>query len=207
MQKPSCSENSLVTALTNAKVLTRKVKVALQIAIETHYNQIRDDNQSYLEQHIFPIVIEACNATTSEEKEKAVIVALLHDILEDETPYSVPHLKSLFGEDIVADILVLQKKRTISPIRTQAVKHLEHQELSQQIASASQLVKMIKTIDRLNNLQCTEGYRNKEKYQRFLQDTTEFYLPIAAQLGNTYVERMKHEIARIQFEITNCKVD
>lgn len=83
-QKPQCTREHLLLLLGAQLSNSSNVLQALELAELVHKQQIRDDGMPYLEQHIYPIICEVHTYfLETPVLETAVIVALLHDVLEE----------------------------------------------------------------------------------------------------------------------------
>lgn len=70
-----------------------------------------------------------------------------------------------------------------------------------QLLQASHLCYIIKILDRINNIECTEAYRRPGKYARFLEDTDEIYLPFARAVDAELAKRMQRGTDRVREEL------
>jgi (p)ppGpp synthase/HD superfamily hydrolase len=206
ISKPHCTKKELLAILGSDWAERGDIKKALEQAHCSHRYHVRDDGSSYLEQHIYPIVCEVLRYLPDTSlRETLVIVTLLHDVLEEDPTVTPQMLFDDYGKEVVSLLLELQKIRKDKVARTQEDRHDEHVSFGARLEKASYLCRVIKTLDRINNVECTEGHLNPEKYRRFIQDTEEVYLPIAAQLDNSLAERMSRGIDRIKAELLALK--
>jgi len=204
-QKPYCTREQLISLLGHELVRSGDISKAIAQARYSHRLHIRDDGTSYLEQHIFPIVAEVYeNFKSTPKVEVAVVVALLHDVLEEDPQVSIEQLQEDFGDVVVELLQWLQKTRKTKRTRTQKDKHEEHVAFGERLQRAPRMCKIIKLLDRLNNLESTDGARNSLKYRRFLADTTEVYLPLAREVDPVLATRMEQEIARVTQELAQA---
>lgn len=175
---------------------------ALEQAFRTHKSQKRDDGVGYLEQHIYPVVCDALVYLQDESvRETLIIVTLLHDVLEEDPTISVQNLLDEYGKDVALLLSELQKIRKDKPLRTQEDRHDEHLTFGERLKKAPYICKVVKTLDRINNIECTEGKINPIKYRRFVQDTEDVYLPLAMQVDVQLAKRMAKGIDRVKEEL------
>lgn len=78
-------EETLISNLRGSGLYKDKLIVkALEISKRIHKSQIRDSGNSYLEEHIYPVTLNLINRhSTHPDLNTLVIVALLHDTVED----------------------------------------------------------------------------------------------------------------------------
>ncbi len=202
MQKPYATSDDFINLAKKAGIWTDTMHKAVEQAQISHYGQLRDDGQSYLSQHIFPLAIVAANYfVNAHDKHDIVVAMLLHDVLEDDEDLLSTALQKSFSSTICSMIQGLQKSHKKQKVRTQQDKHDEHAVYVQSLRLASQPIKVMKLLDRINNLQCTEVKNNKEKYERYLRDTVELYLPLALEVDTTLAQVIIEETTRIKDEI------
>lgn len=200
--KPHCSREELLRVLGPNLASSKGVQKALSQAYRSHRLHVRDDGLGYLEQHIYPLVCEVFRYFKHESiVENLVVVTLLHDVLEEDGSVKEQQLLDDFGADIVELLRGLQKIRKAKQDRTQEDRHEEHLVFGARLNNSSFVCKVIKSFDRINNVECTEAKINPVKYRRFVQDTEEVYIPIASQVDPRLAERMGNGIARIKNEL------
>ncbi len=192
--EPCFQEGDLRLWLTSKGLLDERVEHAIALAKEVHWNQLRDDGSPYLEQHIYPVVgmmlwiyslrgklwkeyinyfpdpADRANVATPRRSRDMVIVALLHDILED-SDIDERELKYTFGERIYEMVKILTKKRP-------GVDKYSISEYMQRVCAAPRQVRIVKLADRLNNVFCLQ-YTDEEKRKRYLEETARWYMPLA----------------------------
>ncbi len=151
-----------VKSLSNAEVTKRTNRTALaeELARKKHKGQLYD-NQDYFETHLKPVAEltkirgkEWFNKglISEEELERAVIVAYLHDIVED-TDINIDTIKELFGETISNEVYLLTKKDGKSD-----------SEYYDSIVT-SRVAELVKTADRLFNISYISIIGKKDRTQ------------------------------------------
>ncbi len=200
--KPHCTIDQLMQVLKNANIDDEMVQKAVERAKVSHRHDYRDDGQPYLTQHVFPLTQEVYNYFAGTEDVKtAVVVTLLHDVPEKDHYYDQKRLEADFGKEIADLVMFLVKPVKNTQIRTQKDRHDEQVEFMQKIRESPLLCQVIKVLDRNNNLACTDVSRDPLKYERFVQDTIELYLPLAQKIDKTLATAMEKETARILREL------
>lgn len=84
---------------------------ALTLAKEAHVHQTRKSGEPYI---IHPILVAAITALVSND-ETMIIVALLHDVVED-TDYLISDIVGMFGEDVAFMVEGLTKIEVIRDV-------------------------------------------------------------------------------------------
>lgn len=201
-EKPSCTKQEIVALLERAKLMDVLTEKAINQAERTHRFSKRDDGKSYLTQHIYPLVLAVYNYFLEKpELRTAIITTLLHDVPEDDSTFKEDRLISEYGKEIALQVMHLQKPKMTKQIRYQQDKHDEHVEFVSRIKTAPHVCKVIKLLDRINNLLCTDVIRNVQKYERFLRDTSELYLPLAQSIDTVLATQIEDEVNRISLEL------
>lgn len=190
--------NLLHESLSNNKLM----KMALAQTAMSHRFHTRDDGKSYLEQHIYPLTFEVYNYfLNSPLRDNAVIVALLHDVPEEDPTCPLSRIEKEYGTEIATLVAQMQKKRKETSIRTQADRHEEHLEFVERLRKAPVVVQTVGILDKLNNAICTVGTVDRAKYTRFTQDTEALFMPIARAIDSNLADRLQNEINRIKEEL------
>lgn len=128
-----------------------------------HRNQLRDQGTRYFEhpKEVALILVDELGIYDSE----MIIMALLHDIIEDTFILSDHGLEKLFGKRVVEGLRYLTKTDTV-----------EHY-LERMAQCEDMGVIIVKFADRLHNLRTLDGV-TKEKRERKIKETKELYLPL-----------------------------
>lgn len=128
-----------------------------------HRNQLRDQGMRYFEhpKEVALILVDELGIYDSE----MIIMALLHDIIEDTFILSAHGLKKLFGDRVLEGLGYLTKVDTVQH-------YIERMEECSDMG-----VIIVKFADRLHNLRTLDGV-TKEKKERKLKETRELYLPL-----------------------------
>jgi len=85
----------------------RDLKTAIQLAVEAHDGQVDDHGLPYI-LHPFQVMIDVASVTPEPVRPAAMIVAVLHDTLED-TTLTQRDIDSRFGGDISELVWVLTR--------------------------------------------------------------------------------------------------
>ncbi len=196
---PCFQEEDLRIWLESRGYLNDRVERAIELAKKSHWEQRRDDGSPYLEQHIYPVAAmmlwtRALKGKLLDEYRSAfpenpapnfsphnlkdmVIVALLHDSLED-SDIDENILKEEFGERVYRMVKILTKKRPWE-------ESYSMEEYMSKIINSSEEVRIVKLADRLNNIFCLQ-HTSEEKMRWYLDDTLRWYYPLAADTSVYY---------------------
>jgi len=194
MNKPNFSEEELISLLKSKQMFSEKVRLAIEQAKKSHKTQKRDDGSEYLTQHIYPIVADLLSVTDLED---VIIGALLHDVLEDDPNADKEELKTVFGQHILEIVLPLTKKPEDNTPGIAPKKKTEiNKNMLKNLENAPPESKLIKLADRTNNIQSSRRESmKKEKYERYVKETKELFLPFAKKNNEYFYKKMQKIIS------------
>ena len=138
-------------------------KEVYELADKAHQGQLRDDGTDYFN-HPRRVSEMALDKTKSME---AVIIALLHDVIED-TDTTVETLVSIVGKTITKKVLLLTKKPGQST--TGYLKNV--------MLYADRTTLIIKILDRIDNVSDLKNNPDKEKVEKYSQITINSFIPM-----------------------------
>jgi len=125
-------------------------------AKERHAGQ-KYDGQDYYEAHIVPVAEKAGEIASEQNKEKSIITAYLHDVVEDTTT-AVEEIEKHFGKD-VATAVELLTNRTVDGVKKD--KDYYYREISK-----NEIAKVAKAADRYVNVANLRKLENAEKKEK-----------------------------------------
>ncbi len=168
---------------------------AFKLSFEAHKNDLRASGESYF---IHPYQVALIVASEMPLDDISVVVALLHDVVED-TDFSLEFIAKEFSQE-VADIVDGVTK--ISGVFT-------GQDLTQAENYRKLLLSMIKDIrvilvkfaDRLHNMRTLE-FVPQQKQRRIAKETMDIYAPFANRFG---LGKIKWELEDLSFKYLNYK--
>ncbi len=168
---------------------------AFKLSFEAHKNDLRASGESYF---IHPYQVALIVASEMPLDDISVVVALLHDVVED-TDFSLEFIAKEFSQE-VADIVDGVTK--ISGVFT-------GQDLTQAENYRKLLLSMIKDIrvilvkfaDRLHNMRTLE-FVPQQKQLRIARETLDIYAPFANRFG---LGKIKWELEDLSFKYLNYK--
>lgn len=185
------------------------IKSALGIAQRAHKDQLRDNGNSYLEEHVYPIALSIINRyKDSDNLVTLVSCALLHDVLEDsDTPES--EMRKIMGDEITDIVKILTKSSEENAEGlSQSVKMDMNKVYLNRVMNFNQESIILKLEDRLQNLSCITEMSHllkPDKYKRYIIETEKLFVPLARKINNhiPYEKLLKEETERVKklFEI------
>ena len=144
---------------------------AYHIAKELHNGKRKDgitpEVQHQLEIALFIITLRL----KPEQEERAIIYALLHDVLEDFEHIRPVELEDLFGVEIVDDLRLISKK-------IQGVKTYNQDAQYYTRMARSALIALVKGVDRIHNLQSMTGVFGPDKQRIYVNTAENYFLPM-----------------------------
>ena len=202
---PFVSEADLRSRLARFGLLGDTLTAAIDLAKEVHRHQRRDDGSSYLDEHVFPVAAEMAKYVVDrhavEPPEAAVVVALLHDVLEESAQVTVSDLEWDFGPDVATAVELLTKPKSSASHHNPHDFETEREEqYMSRVASGPLLVRLVKVFDRLNNLACLHK-SSSSKRSIYIKETRSFHLPLAIAIDPALAEAMEgrlRELSRLE---------
>ena len=141
-----------------------RVNRAIFFAVKAHEGQkMKFPSDVDYSAHIFGVALTALNFAENEKVDKNLIlmVALLHDVLED-TNVSYEEIKDAFGEEVAEGVSALTKNGDIS-------KKLQMEDcLNRILLLKKKEVAIVKLADRCFNTRCRVGNWSAEKQNKYL---------------------------------------
>lgn len=179
-----------------------QVLKALEISERIHKDQIRDSGNSYLEEHIYPVVSNLLKRHSKHPKLKQlVVVALLHDTVED-GDLEEGYLSKEFDSEIEKYVMGVTKKKVVLTERpTQEWLFNQMKESIVKVEEAGEISQIVKMEDRIQNTQSMSINSNKkDKYLRMVDEIRRLFIPLAQRMNPTYsyVEALESEAIRIE---------
>lgn len=168
----------LNTIKKNIKIVDEALLLkAYNFAKEAHKFQKRDGGEPYF---IHPIEI-AIMISEYKLDEDSVIAGLLHDTVED-TPITINDISKNFGEKIRYLVDGLTKIEN-AKFQSRTEKNAENFRKLILTTAKDIRVLIIKLIDVLNNMRTIFGIKDKDRRNRFSNETLMIYVPLAERIG------------------------
>ena len=166
---------SYQTLSSDDKKLIRK---AFNFAVDAHEHQRRISGEAYI---FHPIAVAKIVAYEIGSDAISIAAALIHDVVEDNSNYSIQNIKKEFGKNIARIVNGLTK---ISNLSTKADISHQAENYRKMLLTLSEDVRVIiiKIADRLHNMQ-TLSVMPVEKQIKKASETLYIYAPLAHRIG------------------------
>lgn len=168
------------------------VESAIELAEEVHGDLKREDGQSsFLETHIWPVTIDVIRHYKSAGKlltTLQIVSSILHDVLEDDEKILNQYASKSYGFDAyfrhrfgeytynVAMNLKAIPLETYQQYDEKIREHARFQEYCTKLVRSSYDVKIIKLVDRLNNMDFVSQLPKNDKIKRYVREAEDFYI-------------------------------
>ncbi len=172
------------------------IRKALLFAKEAHINQVRKSGEEYV---VHPILTAAMVASITSDR-ALVIVALLHDVVED-TECNIANIEQNFGQDVSTMVQALTK---IDLIRdAELIPSYKDEKLAVSALSFRKMllasikdvrVLVVKLCDRLHNMLTLDALP-QSKQVRISEETLVVYAPIAHRLGISFIKNLLEDLS------------
>src|ERR1035437_9555600 len=154
----------------------KRIKRAYGLAVKAHAEHKRTSGAPCIDH---PVAVARKVQDFGLDAE-SIIVALLHDVVED-TTYSLAEIEESFGAEVARMVDALTKVETIRYKKDDLHKAETYRKII--LATAKDIrVVIIKLMDRLHNISTAEAFPPERK-QRYAEETLQVYAPIAHRLG------------------------
>ena len=166
---------SYQTLSSDDKKLIRK---AFNFAVDAHEHQRRISGEAYI---FHPIAVAKIVAYEIGLDAISIAAALIHDVVEDNSNYSIQNIKKVFGNNIAKIVDGLTK---ISNLDKEANTSQQAENYRKMLLTLNEDVRVIiiKIADRLHNMQ-TLSSMPVEKQIKKASETLYIYAPLAHRIG------------------------
>jgi len=143
------------------------VQKSIDMAVDAHRGQVRPNSEIPYVMHSIQVgnLVHHTGELKGQELLKAVIVANLHDVLEN-TKLTYSDLKNAFGEEIANAIESLSEK--ISNNKELNIKLANFDKICQKISNQPNWVKIVKTTDIISNIIKLSDNYSLEEVENYL---------------------------------------
>ena len=166
---------SYQTLSSDDKKLIRK---AFDFAVDAHEHQRRISGEAYI---FHPIAVAKIVAHEIGLDAISIAAALIHDVVEDNSNYSIQNINKIFGKDIARIVDGLTKISNLNK-KTEASHQAENYRKMLLTLNEDVRVIIIKIADRLHNMQ-TLTCMPVEKQIKKASETLYIYAPLAHRIG------------------------
>tara|TARA_B100000287_G_scaffold433035_1_gene493762 strand:- start:5170 stop:7383 length:2214 start_codon:yes stop_codon:yes gene_type:complete len=154
------------------------IRKAFNFAVDAHEHQRRISGEAYI---FHPIAVAKIVAYEIGLDAISIAAALIHDVVEDNSSYSIQNIKKIFGKDIARIVDGLTK---ISNINKKGDISHQAENYRKMLLTLNEDVRVIiiKIADRLHNMQ-TLSSMPAEKQIKKASETLYIYAPLAHRIG------------------------
>lgn len=199
-------KEELIKEIEKNGMYTVLVKKALKQAEDSHGNQLRDDGVSVLENHVYPITYNLLKRYSGKSfLEDLVVLALLHDTMEDDENFNEKECLKLFNKKICTNVKNLTKdEKTFRSYSGEneslyeLLKYFCNKNYIENVNGSNEICKIVKLEDRVNNLQSIKRINATFKDLRYVMETDTLFMSMAKKTKSyDYVPLLQKEIDRL----------
>ncbi|MDB4289989.1 RelA/SpoT family protein [Flavobacteriaceae bacterium] len=178
------------TLSTADKKLIRK---AFDVAVDAHSDQRRKSGEAYI---FHPIAVAKIVASKIGLDATSIAAALLHDVVEDCSRYTIDDIQQLFGETIARIVDGLTK---ISSLNKDMNVSMQAENFRKMLLTLNDDIRVIiiKIADRLHNMQTIHSMP-EDKQLKIASETLYIYAPLAHKIG-LYIIKSKLEDLALKY--------
>lgn len=146
------------------------------------HTDLRKDGSATFTHQVFIAQQIRCVSSMLLYPEETLIVAFLHDVIEDYPDISLSDIESRFGDNVASDVALISKVIPSSGTSTTTDKY-------HQLAAQNPRVSVAKGYDRYHNLSTMRGAFSAEKIQKYLDETRDYVDPMLKAATINYPEQ------------------
>ena len=185
--------------------LTPKIQKAIIKSAELHCEQKRKTDGSPYVMHPYSVAFILTNYTDDED---IIAAALLHDVLEDVSGYSVDGMRRDFGDKITKTVQMVSEDKKPEDTREmeKATWQRRKQGYIENLKNADFDALMVCAADKIHNLKCMiEGYKEQgeklwDKFNAPIEERLKFTEEVLAVLKNKLDNEIVKELEQTYFE-------
>jgi (p)ppGpp synthase/HD superfamily hydrolase len=194
MKLPRITEDQLISSLKEKDLFTDLIHRAIVQAKRSHLTQKRDNGNPYLEEHIYPVAFDLIGYLESENKslqaEYLIAGAILHDSIEDDPSFTPEICRKEFSDEIYDIIAPVTKSiEDNKSDLTQEEKFNINKKYVNNLEDKSLYSKLIKLSDKYNNFSSMFPLKGTERFDRYIKEVEEIYLPFSKEVSSYYYEK------------------
>lgn len=174
------------------------IRKAFDVAMDGHKNQRRKSGEAYI---FHPISVAKIVASKIGLDATSIASALLHDVVEDSSDYSIQNIEQLFGPTVSRIVNGLTK---ISSLKKDKDISLQAENFRKMLLTLNDDVRVIiiKIADRLHNMQTIHSLA-EDKQLKIASETLYIYAPLAHKIG---LYNIKSELEDLALKYTEPEV-
>ena len=175
------------TLSTADKKLIRK---AFDVAVDAHSDQRRKSGEAYI---FHPIAVAKIVASKIGLDATSIAAALLHDVVEDCSRYTIDDIQQLFGETIARIVDGLTKISTLNKDMNVSMQAENFRKMLLTLHDDIRVI-IIKIADRLHNMQTIHSMP-EDKQLKIASETLYIYAPLAHKIGLYNIKSKLEDLA------------
>ena len=170
-----------------------RIDKAYQFACEKHAGQFRKSGEPYIV-HLIEVayIVTECNVGPT-----TIIVALLHDTVED-CQVTLEELANIFSPEVANMVDALTKIKALSKRKDKEFLAESHRKIFIAMSRDVRVI-IVKLADRLHNMR-TLDFMPEDKRKRIATETLEVYAPIAHRLGINIIKSELEDLSLYYLE-------
>ncbi len=170
------------------------IEKAFDYAAAAHSEESRQSDEPYL---THPLAVAKILASEIPFDDISVVCGLLHDVLENNTDYTLEMIRKAFGPEVAVIVDGLTKVKNL--FKGSEIDQSENYRKLLMSVTKDVRVIIVKFADRLHNMRTLE-FLPPDKRKRIAQETVEIYAPLAHRFG---LGKLKLELEDLTFKELN----
>ncbi len=156
------------------------IKRAFRVCKHYHRNQDRNSGELFYThpREVAKILLAYTHDTV------IILAGLLHDTVED-TALTLHQIGALFGKEVAT---IVEEVTNLYNKEGRKIRSKKQDVFTALLAKANTKSLLIKLADRLHNMRTLSGHPSPAKRQTIAQETEEFFIPVAQQIGMKLIE-------------------
>ena len=199
-------KEELIKELKDKNVYTDLVKKALRQAEISHAGQKRDNGSCNLENHIYSITYSILKRYKNHKMlEDLVVLALLHDTMEDDEDFDEGVCLKSFGKEICKNVKKLTKDEMSFKKYSNSNKYFYelkkffcNKDYIENVNGSNEICKIVKLEDRIDTLRGIEEIGNSVTDLRYVMEAETLFVEMAKKTKSfDYLPVLKKETKRL----------
>jgi len=166
------------------------IRKAFDVAVDAHSDQRRKSGEAYI---FHPIAVAKIVASEIGLDATSIAAALLHDVVEDCSRYSIEDIQQLFGETIARIVDGLTKISTLNKDMNVSMQAENFRKMLLTLHDDIRVI-IIKIADRFHNMQTIHSMP-EEKQLKIASETLYIYAPLAHKIGLYNIKSKLEDLA------------
>ncbi|MDG2499466.1 MAG: RelA/SpoT family protein [Flavobacteriaceae bacterium] len=166
------------------------IRKAFDVAVDAHSDQRRKSGEAYI---FHPIAVAKIVASEIGLDATYIAAALLHDVVEDCSRYSIEDIQQLFGETIARIVDGLTKISTLNKDMNVSMQAENFRKMLLTLHDDIRVI-IIKIADRFHNMQTIHSMP-EEKQLKIASETLYIYAPLAHKIGLYNIKSKLEDLA------------